>query len=121
MVEWRYCGHSRKIAAEFKVGPKAVKIQSRVPECHFIDITARTPDTSSSYPSSLEFMGLPQESVMEDGTEVTAPFPAQTKQAVGEVAGIKTDVTSISFADKIMITITQGGRLAQWVRVPQLP
>ncbi len=51
---------------------------------------------------------------MED-SEPAVPYPAQTKQAAGEVAGIKTDVTLISFADKIMITITQGGKLAQWV------
>ena len=61
-------------------------------------------------------MGLPSESIM-DSTEVTVPYPAQTRQVAGEVAGIKTDVTLISFADKIMITITQDGRLAQWVRI----
>ena len=52
---------------------------------------------------------------MEDYTETTTPFPARTKLAAGEVAGIKTDVALVSFADKMMITITQGGRLAQWV------
>ena len=61
-------------------------------------------------------MGLPQESMMEDAS-VTVPYPAQTKQVAGEVGSVKTDVTSISFADKIMITITQDGRLAQWVRI----
>lgn len=65
-------------------------------------------------------MGLPQESIMKNDTEATAPFPAQTKQAAGEVAGIKTDVASVSFADKIMIMITQGGRLAQWVCVSRV-
>jgi len=57
-------------------------------------------------------MGLPQES-ME--AETATPFPAVSKQTVGEVDGLKTDVTSLSFADKIMITVTQNGRLAQWV------
>jgi proteasome assembly chaperone 3 len=46
------------------------------------------------------------------------PYPAPTRQVAGEVNGVKTDVTSMSFADKIMITITQHGRLAQWVRIP---
>ena len=62
-------------------------------------------------------MGIPQdygESIMDD-TKVTLPFPAPTKQAAREINGIKTDVMSISFADKIMITVTQNGRLAQWV------
>jgi proteasome assembly chaperone 3 len=59
-------------------------------------------------------MGLPQQTIMED-TEVTVPYPAQTRQAAAEISGIKTDVTFVSFSDKIMITITQDGRLAQWV------
>ena len=46
---------------------------------------------------------------------VTEPFPARTKTAAAEVNGIHTEVMSVSFADKILITITQGGRLAQWV------
>lgn len=47
---------------------------------------------------------------------MSAAYPATTKQAAGLVDGIPTDVTSILFADKIMVTISQGGRLAQWVR-----
>ena len=42
-------------------------------------------------------------------------FPAVTKQAAGYVDGVPTDVMSMFFADKIMVTVTQGGRLAQWV------
>lgn len=63
-------------------------------------------------------MGLPQDygTANMDETQVTIPFPATTKQTAGEVDGVKTDIMSISFADKIMITITQNGRLSQWVR-----
>ncbi len=46
-------------------------------------------------------------------------YPAITKQAAGVVDGTLTDITSTFFSDKIMITITQAGRLAQWV--PPLP
>lgn len=49
------------------------------------------------------------------------PYPATTKQATGLVNGVPTDVTSISFADKIMVTITQNGRLAQWVGAILIP
>lgn len=42
-------------------------------------------------------------------------YPATTKQAAGHIDGILTDVTCTSFSDKILITITQAGRLAQWV------
>ncbi|KAL8682861.1 MAG: hypothetical protein Q9186_001107 [Xanthomendoza sp. 1 TL-2023] len=41
-----------------------------------------------------------------------------TKQAAGYIDGVLTDVMSTSFSDKIMITITQNGRLAQWIHVP---
>ncbi|KAL6243710.1 hypothetical protein RBB50_009143 [Rhinocladiella similis] len=67
-------------------------------------------------------MGLPQDyslSDMED-TKVTLPFPAPTKQVAGKINGIKTEVMYMSFADKILITITQNGRLSQWVTVPLL-
>lgn len=46
----------------------------------------------------------------------TSNYPAITKQAAGRVDGLPTDVMSLVFADKIMVTITQDGRLAQWVR-----
>ncbi|KAF4536088.1 Proteasome assembly chaperone 3 protein [Lasiodiplodia theobromae] len=45
-------------------------------------------------------------------------FPASTRTAAGEVDGVHTDVMVVRFADKIMVTITQGGRLAHWVHVP---
>ena len=43
------------------------------------------------------------------------PFPAMTKLANGLVNGTETQMSSIYFSDKILITITQGGRLSQWV------
>ncbi len=62
-------------------------------------------------------MGLPQDYGLSemDETKVTMPFPATTRQLAGEVNGVKTDIMHMSFADKIMITITQNGRLSQWV------
>ncbi|OCL12915.1 hypothetical protein AOQ84DRAFT_284129 [Glonium stellatum] len=48
---------------------------------------------------------------------IPTPFPARTKIASGAVNGIETTVTSIYFEDKIMITITQSGRLAHWAHV----
>ncbi|KAK2739193.1 hypothetical protein FQN57_006636 [Myotisia sp. PD_48] len=46
------------------------------------------------------------------------PYPASTKQAAGVVGGRPTDIMVISFSDKILVTITQSGRLAQWLHVP---
>lgn len=43
------------------------------------------------------------------------PYPAPSKQASGLVNGIATEVCSLNFADKIMLTISQDGRLSQWV------
>ena len=68
-------------------------------------------------------MGLPMEpsdSQQQDPLPESQAYPATTKQAAAEINGIKTDVMSISFSDKIMIIITQNGRVAQWVTVPLL-
>ena len=43
-------------------------------------------------------------------------FPAPSKHATGIVNSKQTDITSINFSDKIILTISQEGRLAQWVR-----
>lgn len=45
-------------------------------------------------------------------------YPAPSKTASGTVNGRLTSVTSIGFADKILITISQAGKLAHWVHVP---
>jgi proteasome assembly chaperone 3 len=34
------------------------------------------------------------------------------------IKSIKTTATTVNFADKILITVTQNGRLAHWVHVP---
>ncbi|GAQ03597.1 hypothetical protein ALT_0918 [Aspergillus lentulus] len=46
------------------------------------------------------------------------PFPAGTKQVAGVVNGIQTDVTCVQFSDKILVTISQNGRLGHWLHVP---
>lgn len=46
------------------------------------------------------------------------PFPAATKQIAGLVNGIQTDVMCMSFNDRILITISQRGRLGHWLHVP---
>ncbi|KAF8865730.1 hypothetical protein BDZ45DRAFT_579645 [Acephala macrosclerotiorum] len=53
-----------------------------------------------------------------DGGIEASPFPAPMKQASGLVNGTQTEVSSIYFADKILVTISQGGRLSQWIQVP---
>lgn len=55
---------------------------------------------------------------LENGLQDTLnnlPFPAATRQVAGLVDGVKTDVMVMSFSDKIMVTISQQGRLAHWV------
>lgn len=56
-----------------------------------------------------------------DASETNLPYPAQTKQTAGFVDGIPTDVMVVSFGDKIMVTVTQAGRLAQWVKASRVP
>lgn len=43
------------------------------------------------------------------------PFPAPSKLANGTVNGVPTQVSCTNFADKILLTISQEGRLSQWV------
>ena len=45
------------------------------------------------------------------------PFPAVTRQAAGMIKDVQTDVLCVEFSDKILITISQKGRLAHWVRI----
>ncbi|TGO45722.1 hypothetical protein BCON_0370g00010 [Botryotinia convoluta] len=47
-----------------------------------------------------------------------SPFPARSKTASAKVNNIDTNVSCMYFADKILITITQGGRLGQWIQIP---
>lgn len=46
-----------------------------------------------------------------------SPYPATTKQAAEEIDGVSTSITAIYFSDKILMTISQNGKLGQWVRV----
>ncbi|KAL8947636.1 MAG: hypothetical protein Q9222_006108 [Ikaeria aurantiellina] len=60
---------------------------------------------------------------MEPSTSASAdipnvPYPAIVKQAAAYIDGVLTDATSTSFSDKVMVTVTQNGRLAQWIHVP---
>ncbi|KAJ4318574.1 hypothetical protein N0V94_004352 [Neodidymelliopsis sp. IMI 364377] len=57
-------------------------------------------------------------SQLQEYTITPAPFPARTKSASVNINNRETTATSMSFADKILITVTQDGRLAHWVHVP---
>ncbi|RMJ22802.1 hypothetical protein PHISP_06324 [Aspergillus sp. HF37] len=50
--------------------------------------------------------------------EPESAFPATTKRAVGTVNGVETAVTTISFGNTILVTISQNGRVSHWVHVP---
>jgi hypothetical protein len=45
-----------------------------------------------------------------------APFPARTTTATQDVGDIPTTITATRFSDKLLVTISQDGRLAIWVR-----
>ena len=52
-----------------------------------------------------------------------ASFPAPGKTSTATIASHPTTASTLYFADKIVITVTQNGRLAHWVRfsLPLLP
>lgn len=45
-------------------------------------------------------------------------FPAPSRQTQGSISSIPTNITRLDFADKILLTISQAGRLSQWIQVP---
>ncbi|KAK6398945.1 hypothetical protein LTR65_000502 [Meristemomyces frigidus] len=47
-----------------------------------------------------------------------APFPAASKSSSGVATNLVTTVSTVSFSDKLLITISQAGKLAHWVHVP---
>ncbi|KAI8943507.1 hypothetical protein NX059_001508 [Plenodomus lindquistii] len=51
-------------------------------------------------------------------TVTRAAYPARTRTASATIQGMDTTVTSVDFADKLLVTVTQNGRLAHWVHVP---
>jgi len=52
---------------------------------------------------------------MDDYVVTPTPYPARTKTATVAIKDTETTATTVSFADKILITVTQNGRLAHWV------
>ncbi|KAF1961305.1 hypothetical protein CC80DRAFT_488612 [Byssothecium circinans] len=56
--------------------------------------------------------------VMNDYEVTPTPFPASTRTARALINNIETTASTTSFADKILVTVTQNGRLAHWVHVP---
>lgn len=92
---------------------------------HFV-VRSRFPEEQSPFGvqirSETNDIPLPMDSNMsQTANSIPAAYPATTKQVVGLVDGVPTDVTSVLFADKIMVTVSQGGRLAQWARFTPLP
>lgn len=44
-------------------------------------------------------------------------YPALTRTMSGEVDGILTETVFVTFADKLLFTISQDGRLSHWVSI----
>ncbi|KAI0872874.1 hypothetical protein GGS24DRAFT_415428 [Hypoxylon argillaceum] len=55
---------------------------------------------------------------MESAQVIDEPFPAECKRATGQIDGISTEATVLLFADRILVTLCQEGRLSQWIQVP---
>lgn len=95
------------------------------PHSQIRDQIGRAQDRQMSPPAVVE--GLARDILDISLAPALAPqvekerFPANTKNENGTVGGVETTVSSIYFADKIMITISQAGRLSQWVRSPLVP
>lgn len=45
-------------------------------------------------------------------------YPAKTKTTTTSIENVETVLTSISLADKLLLTVSQHGRLSHWIHVP---
>ncbi|KAH7032912.1 uncharacterized protein B0I36DRAFT_361659 [Microdochium trichocladiopsis] len=55
---------------------------------------------------------------MEEPQVIPEAFPAQSNQVQGNIDGIPTEAAVLYFEDKILVTLSQGGSLSQWIQVP---
>ncbi|KAI0433068.1 hypothetical protein F5Y09DRAFT_109076 [Xylaria sp. FL1042] len=55
---------------------------------------------------------------MEPDRIIEEAFPAASKHETGQIDGIATEATTLFFADRILLTLCQQGRLSQWIQVP---
>ncbi|KAI1362850.1 hypothetical protein F5Y08DRAFT_259670 [Xylaria arbuscula] len=49
---------------------------------------------------------------------IQEPFPSASKRETGQIDGVATEATALFFADRILLTLCQEGRLSQWIQVP---
>ncbi|KAF2262930.1 hypothetical protein CC78DRAFT_519431 [Lojkania enalia] len=54
----------------------------------------------------------------EEYNVTPTPYPASTKSSLAYIRGTETIATTRYFSDKIMVTVSQKGRLAHWVHIP---
>ncbi|KAI9641191.1 hypothetical protein NHQ30_009991 [Ciborinia camelliae] len=73
--------------------------------------------TTTSTTTTSPFPRNPETST-STATAFPHPFPARSKTATGLVGGTQTDVSCMYFADRILVTLCQGGRLGQWIQIP---
>jgi len=55
---------------------------------------------------------------MEDTQVVPEAFPAPSNKVQGTIDGVPTEAAVLYFEDKILVTLSQGGSLSQWIQVP---
>lgn len=79
-------------------------------EIYLLSVANLSPPSIGSTTLALSAMATPD-------TQPT-PFSAPTKSSDGLVLDIPTAVTCTSFSDKILLTVSQAGKLAHWVHVP---
>ncbi|KAF3145946.1 hypothetical protein TWF569_006495 [Orbilia oligospora] len=122
----------------------ALKLLSRGPETYITSLLLRRPETGDNRPTTIaRAAGDSHETVTLNSRKMSSainattiqeimnastaskplqpsdmPYPIFTKSSQKEIDSILTTATVLGFSDKILITITQSGRLSQWFQVP---
>ncbi|KAF3916046.1 hypothetical protein ABW21_db0203167 [Orbilia brochopaga] len=72
--------------------------------------------SATSMPAVLDILNASTPST--DAQPSRTPYPIFSSSKAASIAGRPTTATILGFADKIILTISQSGRLAQWFQVP---
>lgn len=73
----------------------------------------------SSYPTlSMQIQSQTTLAMSQPPDLTFSSFPAPSKSNTSTIASIPTQITALNFADKLVLTISQSGRLNHWLHVP---
>lgn len=75
-------------------------------------------NSSSVFTITMQTQSQPTATMAQPANLTFSTFPAPSKTVSNTIAGVPTQVTALNFSDKLVLTISQSGRLNHWLHVP---